>query len=91
MCEKSFAACQQSKMADVRGTPDRRAHFTARVVFAVWRAQQDDDSTEKRSSSSRITLDLEDDGSTRQQQDSEAATLSKTSKATDDQPSRFHV
>ena len=65
--------------------------ITAQVVFTVWRAQQDDDSAGKRSSSSRVTLDLEDDGSTRQQQDSEAATSSKTSKAMDDQPSRFYV
>ena len=63
----------------------------AQVVFAVWRAQQDDDSAGKRSLSSQVTLDLEDDRSTRQQQDSVATTSSKTSKATDDWPSRFHV
>ena len=63
----------------------------ARVVFTVWRARQDDDSAGKRSSSSQVTLDLEDDGSTRQQQDLEAATSSKTSKSMDDRPSRFHV
>ena len=65
--------------------------ITARVIFAVWLAQRDEDSAGKRSWSSRVTLNLEDDGSTRQQQDSVAVTSSKTSKATDDRPSRFHV
>ena len=59
--------------------------------YSQWRVQQGDDSAGKRSSSSWVTQDLEDDGSTRQQRDSVAATSSKTSKATDDWPSRFHV
>ena len=80
LCEKSFAAYQQSKMADERGAPDRRSphHVTGHL-------------RRKRSSSSQVTLALEDDWSTRQQQNSEAATSSKTSKATDDRPSRSHA
>ena len=61
-CVKSrFAACQQSKMAELRDRSSvgavlliARLSFTGRVVFTVWRVQQDDDSAGKRSSSSRL-------------------------------------
>ena len=66
-------------MVDVRGAPDRRSPH-----------QVTDRRHRKCSSSTRVALALEDDGSTRQQQDSEAAISSKTSKAMDDRPSRSH-
>ena len=91
LCGKSFAAGQQSKMADARGTSDRRAphhdtghHHSVTGPVGWWLRRE-------AQLKFLVTLMLEDDGSTRQQQDSVAATSSKTSKATDDRPSRFHV
>ena len=78
-------------MVDVPGTSDRRSPHHGTGCLRSVTSRQDDDSSGKRSSSSRVTLNLEDDWSTRQQQDSVAVTSSKTSKATDDRFSRFHL